>query len=201
MSEACVFVTGVGRAEGSLAAAAALACAGSEADSAALLAEMTDGRGPRPALVATAAARRLEERLAAHLPEASCAARGQFCHLTLPAGEGGLELLPAALSIAREPVAVAHLPAVLLRTALDSEPASIDPRAVVLRADLDRDRALTGLAVRALMARRVAVAVLKRRLSWVPARRALFGVLPGESPDGLPGWLLDRCLEPRREAV
>ena len=76
--------------------AAALACAGSDPDRAALLLELSDGRAPRPALVASAAARALEERLAAHLPEAGVASRGALCHLTLPrlprgagAGAGG----------------------------------------------------------------------------------------------------------------
>lgn len=196
MTESCVVVTNVGRAEGSLAAAAAIACAASEVDSAALLVELTEGRAPRPALVATAAARRLEERLAAHLPEAPCAARGQLCHLTLPTGEDGLELLPAALSTARETTAVAHLPAPLLRPALGggAEPPWVRARAVVLRADLEHDRALTGLAARSLMARDLTVAVLKRRLPWIQARRALFGVLPADAADGLPGRVLERCL-------
>lgn len=196
MTESCVLVSSVGRAEGSLAAAAALACARSEADSAALLVELAEGRAPRPALVATAAARRLEERLAAHLPAAPCAARGQFCHLTLPAGGEGLELLPAALSTAREATAVAHLPASLVRAALGGESGLpwVEPSAVVLRADLDRDRALTGLAVRSLMARDLRVAVLKRRLPWMQARRALFGVLPADAADGIPGRIVERCL-------
>ncbi len=44
------------------------------------------------------------------------------------------------------------------------------------------------------MARGLRVSVLKRALGWVPARRALFGVLPADSPDGLPRTLRERCL-------
>ena len=58
-----ILVTRVGEAEGALALAAALACAGSESDRAAVLVELSEGRAPRPGLVASAAARALEERL------------------------------------------------------------------------------------------------------------------------------------------
>jgi hypothetical protein len=200
MIDGGVLVSRVGAAEGSLAAAAALACAAADADRAALLVELTDARAPRPALVATAAARRVEERLAAHLPEAPAAARGQTCHLALPADDAGLELLPAALAIVRETTAVVHLSPARLREEIEGE-SRIEPRAVVLRADLECDRALTGLAVRSLMEWGLPVAVLKRRLSWMPARRALFGVLPASAPDGLPGRLLDRCLAPAAGSV
>ena len=52
------------------AAAAALACAGSEADRAGLLVDLDCGRPPRPALIATAAARELEEILESLLLDA-----------------------------------------------------------------------------------------------------------------------------------
>jgi hypothetical protein len=61
---------------------------------------------------------------------------------------------------------------------------------VVLRADLGRDRALTALAARDLIARGVAVAVAKRPLPWVPSRRALFGALPADAAGGLPARML-----------
>ena len=70
MAGAVVLVTAVGAASGARAAAAALACAASEPDRAALLIDLDGGRAPRPSLVATSAARALEERLAAHLPDA-----------------------------------------------------------------------------------------------------------------------------------
>jgi hypothetical protein len=188
---AIVLVSRVGAAEGSRAAAAALACAGSDPDRAGLLVELSDGRAPRPALIATVSARRLEERLAAHLPEAAVAARGHICHLALAADPGGLERVPAALALARESTGVVHLPPPLLRAALG---ARSDPSAILLRADLGRDRALAGLAVRDLMGRGLRVSVLKRPLAWIATRRALFGVLSPDSPDGLPRRLQARCL-------
>ena len=80
-------------AEGVRGAAAALACAGADVDRASLLVDI-GGRAPRPTLLASAAARRLEERLAAHLPRARVAARGQVCHLSAPADDEGLEIAP-----------------------------------------------------------------------------------------------------------
>ena len=59
-----------------------------------------------PGLVASAAARALEERLAAHLPEATVASRGSFCHLALPADGEGLERAPAALALVRDSLGV-----------------------------------------------------------------------------------------------
>jgi hypothetical protein len=128
-----VLVTRVGDAEGSLAAAAALACAGSDPDRAGLLIDL-GGRRPRPALLASTAARKLEERLAAHLPEAPLASRGQVCHLSLPADGNGIARLPAALPLARDAIAVVHLPPGLLRAVLGES--AIQASGVLLRADL-----------------------------------------------------------------
>ena len=185
-----ILVSRVGEAEGSRPLAAALACAGSEHDRAALLVELSEGRAPRPALVASAAARALEERLAAHLPEASVASRGSFCHLALPAGEEGLERAPAALALVRDSIGVVHLPPDLLQAAL--LPCGLEPSAALLRADLGRDRALAALAVRDLTGRGLAVVVAKKPLDWVPSRRALFGALPRGAAGGLPPRLLRR---------
>lgn len=183
MNGTVVLVTWAGEASGSRAAAAALACAGSEPDRPGLLVDL-GGRPPRPTLVASAGARELEERLAAHMPEAGAASRGQTCHLALPAGEDGLDRLPAALPLVRDSVAAVHLPPALLQPVLANS--RIEPTGVLLRAGLPSDRALVGLAVRDLLARGLRVAVLKRPLSWIPARRALFGVLPAGAPGGLP---------------
>jgi Arc/MetJ family transcription regulator len=190
MNGPAIVVTGVGEAEGAKPLAAALACAGSEPDRAALLIEMTGGRAPRPALVASAAARGLEERLAAHLPEAGVASRGQLCHLTLPAGPEGLERAPAALALVRDSLGVVCLPPGLLGAAVETD--GLRTGAALLRADLERDRALVALAVRDLLARGMSVAVAKRPLSWVPSRRALFGALPAGAPGGLAPRLLRR---------
>lgn len=185
-------VTAVGDAEGSRGAAAALACAAAGPDTATLLVDV-NGRGPRPTLIASASARQLEERLRAHLPEAQAAARGQVCHLAVAADAEGLELASAAASAARESGVVIHLPGGLLHEVL-ARP-SLRPSGVLLRADLARDRALVALAVRDLIGRDLPTFVLKRQLSWVAERRALFGVLPAGAPGGLPERLVGRLVE------
>lgn len=182
-----VLVVAVGEAEGSRGAAAALACAGADADRATLLVDV-GGKPPRPTLLASAAARQLEERLLAYIPQARPAARGQVCHLAVPADVEGLEAASAAVTVARGALAVLHLPPALLRLCLD-EGAGPKPSGVLLRADLGADRPLLALVVRDLMARDLTVGVLKQRLSWVAERRALFGSLSFEAPGGLPGYL------------
>ena len=76
-------------------------------------------RPPRPTLLASAAARRLEERLAAHLPQARVAARGQVCHLAVAADPEGFAAASAAVTVARGALAVLHLPPALLQPLLD----------------------------------------------------------------------------------
>jgi hypothetical protein len=186
-----VLVTSVGAATGSKAAAAALACAGSEPDRAGLLIDLGGERAPRPSLIATSGARQLEERLAAHMPEAGVASRGSICHLSLPPDASGIEQVPAALPLARDSVAVVHLPPPLLQPALGE--ARICPAGALLLADLTRDRALTALAVHDLLDHGLRIAVLKRPLAWLPARRALLGALPANAkalPPRLSGRLL-----------
>jgi hypothetical protein len=183
-------VSRVGDAEGSRPIAAALACAGSQADRAALLLELTDAGPPRPVLIASAAARSLEERLAAHLPEAGVASRGALCHLTLPAGQEGLERAPAALALVRDSLGVVHVPPGLLQAAVALT--GLRTRAAVLRGDLNRDRALIALAAGDLLARGLAIAVVKRPLAWVPSRRAVFGALPPGAAGSLPTRTLRR---------
>ncbi len=192
MDAPAVVVTAVGAAEGSRAAAAALACAGADLDRATLLVDV-GGRAPRPTLLASAAAQRLEERLAAHLPEARLAARGQTCHIAVPADPEGLEAAAAAATVARGALAVLHLQPAMLQPLLRG-PGGPPASGVLLRADIAADRPLLALAVRDLMARGLAVAVLKRRLAWIVERRALFGALPPGSAGGLPGLLLRRLL-------
>lgn len=190
-SGAVVLATWVGEATGSRAAAAALVCAGSDADHPGLLIDL-GGPPPRPTLVASTAARELEERFVLHMPEARTASRGQTCRLSLPADGSGLERVPAALPLVRDSIAVVHMPPSLLQPTLAET--RIRATGVLLRADLSVDRALTGLAVRDLMERDLAVAVLKRPLAWIPSRRALFGVLPAATPGGFPGRLVERLL-------
>src|SRR5680860_368098 len=170
-----VLVTRVGDATGSRAAAAALACAASEPDRAALLIELDGGRAPRPSLIATAGARELEERLAAHMPEAALASKGSICCLKLADPRGGGKIA-AALPLVRESAGIVHLPARLLRAVL-ADP-GIGSTAALLRADLGKERALTALAVRDLMTHGLRVAVLKRPPAWLAAQAALLGAAP-----------------------
>jgi hypothetical protein len=188
-----VLVAAVGEAEGARAAAAAVACAGADADVATLMVDV-GGRVPRPTLIASAAAQKLEERLTAHLPEMKAAARGQVCHLAVPADLEGLDAAFAAATVARGAAAVVHAPPHLLQEALTGR--SNLPSAVLLRADLQSDRPLVALTVRDLIERGISVRVLKRRLTWVAERRALFGVLPLGSSGGLPEQAA-RCLMER----
>jgi hypothetical protein len=167
-----ILVTAVGGASGARAAAAALACAGSEPDRPGLLIDV-DGRAPRPTLVSSAGARDMEERLTAHLPQLRAASRGQTCHLAVDDDQEAFGSVQAALQVARESVAVVHLAPARLRGVL--EETGIHASGALLRADLDTDRALTALAVRDLLHHDLRVKVLKRPLAWVPARRALFG--------------------------
>jgi hypothetical protein len=185
-----VLVTAVGEAEGSRGAAAALACAGADPDLATLLVDV-GGRAPRPTLLASTAAHRLEERLAAHLPQAGVAARGQVCHLAVAGDAEGLEAASAAVTVARGALAVLHLPPSLLRPMLD-ERLGPEPSGVLLRAELVSDRPLLALVVRDLLARGLAVGVLKQRLGWVAERRALFGALAPAGAGGLPETQLRR---------
>lgn len=187
-----VLVTAVGVAEGARGAAAALACAGADVDQATLLVDV-GGRPPRQTLLASAAAQRLEERLLAHLPQARVAARGQTCHVAVPADRDGLEAAAAATTVARGALTVLHLPPPLLQPLL-GEGVGPDPTAVLLRADLGADRPLVAMVARDLLARDLGVAVLKRRLGWVAERRALFGALPAAAPGGLPPRLLRQLL-------
>ena len=197
MSEAVVLVTAVGAASGSKAAAAALACAGSEPDRPGLLIDV-GGRAPRPTLVASAGARELEERLAIHLPRVRAASRGQTCHLAVADEPEAFESVRAALPLVRDSVAVVHLPPARLQDALTHP--GVRSTAALLRADLGQDRALTALSARDLIARGLRVKVLKQALGWVPARRALFGVLPLGAPGGLPAHVLHFLLESENPA-
>jgi hypothetical protein len=189
-----VVVTAVGGAEGSRGAAAALSCAGSGVETAALLVDV-GGRVPRPTLIASAAAHRLEERLSARLPRLRPAARGEVCHLSVATDEEGLAAAGTAVTIARGGLAVVHLAPDQLQPLLDAPGA---PRldAALLRADLAPDRALVALAVDDLLGRGLRVAVLKHRLGWVTERRAGFGAL-GSDSGGLPESLVGRLLGTR----
>jgi hypothetical protein len=185
-----VLVTWVGAAAGSRAAAAALACAASGPERAALLIDLDEGRSPRSSLLATAGARDLEVRVATHMPDAAVASRGQICHLKLPTDPAGVEQVPAALPLVRESAAVILLPPWLLQPLLEEPRAR--PTAALLRADLSEERALTALAARDLMARGLRVAVLKRPPGWSVGCWALFGAFLGDA--AFPARLRNRLL-------
>jgi hypothetical protein len=185
-----VLVTAVGAAAGAREAAAALACVASEPDRAALLVDLAAERRLRPSLVATAGARSLEERLAAHLPETAVASRGCICRLSLPADDA-VDPLAAALPLVRDSAAIVHLPPALLRPLLD-EP-RVGAGGALLRADPADDRALTALVAGDLIERGLRVAVHKHPLSWPAGRAALLGALP-RSAGALPGRLCERLL-------
>jgi len=198
MSGRVILVAAVGAASGSRPAAAALACAGSEPDRPGLLIEI-GARPPRPTLVASAGARELEERLSVRLPELRVASRGATCHLAVPATGEALERLPAVLPLVREAVAVLHVPPGLFQAVLQDP--GVEPSAVLLRADIAADRSLLALTVGDLRERDLTVRVLKRPLAWVPARRALFGLLPPDAPGGLPARLRETLLESENSAA
>ncbi|MFN8216481.1 MAG: hypothetical protein U0R71_07770 [Solirubrobacterales bacterium] len=181
---AVVLVTAVGAAEGARPAAAALACAGAGVDRAALMVDL-GGRAPRPTLLASAAARALEERLAAHLPTARLAARGQVCHLAVSADGEGFAAAAAAATVARGATVALLVPPGLVQPLL-GERLGERLSGALLRADVAADRALLALAYADLRGRGLAVAVLTRRLAWVAERRALFGALPAGGPGGVP---------------
>jgi hypothetical protein len=124
------------------------------------------------------------------MPTVRAAARGQVCHLAPPTDPDGFATAATAVTVARGALASIHVPPSELQTLLGDAAA---PRftAALLRADLSADRALLALVVRDLLARGLAVAVLKRRLSWVTERRALFGAL-GADGDGLSPSFVER---------
>jgi hypothetical protein len=185
-----ILTTAVGQASGSRAAAAALACAGSEPDRPALLVDGVGAR-PRPALFASPGARRLEERLAAHRPDLPATSRGQICHVAF--GNGAREeALRSVLPLARNSLAVVLLPAGEVHEVADE--LGVELAGVLLRADLPRDKSLTALAAASLIGQGIKVRVLTQPLAWIPARRALFGVLPADAPGGLPPRLRERLL-------
>lgn len=192
MNGPIVLVTAVGRASGDRAVAAALACAGSEVDRPGLLIDV-GGRPPRPTLLASPGARKLEERLAVHLPRLRAASRGQTCHLAVAGEPPDFEGMRAALPLVRDSVAIMHCAPALLYDFLGES--GIPVTGVLLCADPGSDRALTALAARELIRRQLRVRVLGRSLAWIPARRALFGLLPRGVPGGLPPRLIAALLE------
>jgi hypothetical protein len=178
-----LLVTGVGEARGSEALAAAIAVAAAEDERPALLVEVCSAeRSRRATLLASPAARELEQRLAGEVP-GTPVARGLLCHLALESGDEVLDQAAAAVErLPRSAACVVHLAPEHWQEALGHR--GIGPHAALLRADLPRDRALVSLAVRDLSSRRMRVRIAARGLGWAAARRALAGVRVGGVEEG-----------------
>jgi hypothetical protein len=197
MSRGPIIVTAVGEAGGARAAAAAVACCLGIDRQVGVLVDIGDLRATRPALFATEAARKLEERLAAHLPERAVAARGRLCVMALDRRAPELEQLAGAVAVCRDVPTVISVPAARFRDLVDE--AQLAPAAVLMRADLPRDRAQTALAAADLIRRGLRVCVLRQPLGWLPGRCASAGLpLPHSA---LPARLLSRLRGGEREAA
>jgi hypothetical protein len=186
-----LLVSALGDAQGARGAAAALACAASTADRAALLVDL-GARQPRPTLLSSSAASALEDTLAATLPGHPPAARGQLCHLALPPDRQGLGIAAFAGTRLPDRTLILHLPHELLPAALQDD--VLRPDGVLLRADMQRDRQLAARTVRQLVRAGLPVSILRHRLNWLAERRALFGTLPSDAPGGLPPEIVNRLL-------
>jgi Transglycosylase SLT domain/D-alanyl-D-alanine carboxypeptidase/Putative Flp pilus-assembly TadE/G-like len=165
---------------GSLGAAVAVAAGGGAGAESALLVDLDPGQRARgPTVLASDAARVLEDRVRAlGGPFQAAAARGHLCYLPLQGG--GDPLAPLAELIAHEPPAAAvivHLPQDLWPRAIGDP--RFRARSGVLRADLPADRALAALAVRELHDRGLRAKVVSDQLGMVASRRVLAGVEPG----------------------
>jgi Transglycosylase SLT domain/D-alanyl-D-alanine carboxypeptidase len=163
----------------SLAAAIGVAATAVAGGGAALLVDVAGGQRRGPTVLASEAARELEDRVRGFggVFEAA-AARGNLCHLSLPDAEDPLE--PVAELLARELPAsavIVHMSQELWPRAIVDE--RLSAAAGVLRAELPGDRALAALAVGELRDRGLRAKVVSDPLGRVASRRALAGVEPG----------------------
>ena len=145
----------------------------------------------RPTLLSSAAARALEERVAA-IGELRPAARGRICWVGLEAGEAWRVQLAAVIA-ASGGLAVAHLEPMEWRQALDDP--ELAPAAALVRADVAPHRDLLALLAAELRDRRLPLRVATRPLGLVGARRALAGLEPG-GPAGPRAARVARALVP-----
>lgn len=200
MRRGTTVVTGVGAAAGSQACAAMLAVEASRNGDAALLLEIDPPKVRRPAVLASAQARDLEERIARGVPEASPAARGRICCAALPPGDDGLAAAGAAVREAGDDIAcVVWARPAAFRAAIEDP--GLAPKGALLRSDLDRDRAVTALLVRDLLGRGIAVRVFKRAPEWLSSRRAIAGAPGGGKAPGAVSSLLVRLGGERGQAM
>lgn len=143
-----------------------------------LVAEAGGERRRGPTMLASAAARQLEDVLRADGLAAS--ARGALCWTHIEAdGAEALAVLRALLRAAGERAAagVVCLPPRLWRATLEDERLRVSGG--LLRAELPAQRALAALAVRELIAADLRAKVVARAPGAVAGRRALAGLDPG----------------------
>lgn len=163
---------------GGLAAAASVAVtlAASSADPrGVLMIETRAARRRGPTMLASDAARKLEQALAEAGVRA--AARGRLCWVSV-ADADPLHGVAATLSAGLEArAAIAHLTAADWRAALRSDELGV--AAGLLRAELPRQRSLAALAVRELSAAGVRARVATRAPGPVASRRVASGLDPG----------------------
>ena len=195
MSEARVLVTAVGDGERLAGRGGGARLRRLGARPARLLIDV-GGRPPRPTLVASAGARELEERLAVHLPELRAASRGQTCHLAVAGRAGG-----ASSACARRCRWCA------------TRSRSSTCRRLCCRPPCRRRRRPSGVLLAptsprtALPPSRFAISQAvtcaprsEAAARWVPARRALFGVLRSDGSGGLAASLSRTLLESENSA-
>jgi hypothetical protein len=180
MTPPVVLATELHEGSGGLAVCAAVAVEISGWSSAerggALLVEVAALRARRPTLLASPAARELEDGLR----EAGfdqVAARGRLCWLSLNGEDpfAGLEEVVLGTKQSAQ-VTIVAVPSALWPEAIEWAPR---PAAGLLRADPRTERPLLALAVRELHERGLRARVATRPLARVGARRALAGLAPG----------------------
>lgn len=181
-------VSSVGQAAGSLATAAALACAGIGTARATLLIDL-GGRQPRPTLLCTPAARSLEGCLERSLHLAGMAPRGGFCQVALPGDDEGFAAAGTAVEVARGVPAVLHVPNEGLEPLLEARVASRASAVLLSGADGADPPTVPPICLE-LLGCGLTVAVLERRLRWMTERRALFGALRSDELEELPRALV-----------
>jgi hypothetical protein len=189
---AVMFATALGRGGGAASLAAAVGVAAADHAARGVLVVDIDppARGRGPTVLASDAARGLEDRVRAlGDPYRAAAARGRICYLPLgredgAAGSGdrddadplALVAPPLAADVGAS-AAIVHLPPFLWPRAI-ADP-RLRARSALIRAELPADRHLAALAVGELRALGLRVKVASRPLGMVASRRALAGVDPG----------------------
>jgi hypothetical protein len=190
-----ILATGTGRGP-SQGLAAAVAVEGSALTGAAtLFIDWADGARRRgPTLLASPAAREVEERLRSAGRRA--AARGGICHLAVEGGEA-IDGVAACVGDSGAELAVVHLPGRLWVPALDAE--GLVPAGGCVLVSLPGERSLAALAVGELARRRLPCRVATRAPGQLATRRALAGVRAGGWVSELAAGIARRLLGLGRE--